>query len=65
MVDGKWEDAASLAAQGQQLLDRGGADEKDKRRAAELLERACTGNETSLAKSRGLVALEEGQILNC
>ncbi len=60
MKDGKWEEAASLAEQGQQLLDRGGADEKDRRRAAELLRKACAGNEASLARSRGLVALEEG-----
>ncbi len=63
MNDGKWQESLSLATKSQHMLDRGGADEKDKRRAAELQETACARNEASLARSKGITALEEGGIL--
>ena len=64
MKDGTWEESATVITKAQLLFDQGEANEKERRRATQLLERVQLELEKSRARDRGLEALEAGEMMS-
>ncbi len=64
MKDGTWEESATVITKAQLLFDQGEANEKERKRATQLLERVQLELEKSRARDRGLEALEAGEMMS-